>query len=174
MKRIGILSFVAVLVVACLLVGCRDDVTPMGDKDLPDNQTKYVSVYICGAVQNSGFFKIPEGTDVQTAVLEYARILDNGVLPAYSLEFVHDGDVIIVDYVVGKTRYSVTNVNGMYVVSRLGVDNVETDVINMLADYISANGKIRNNADLRSALGDKYNENFYKFYVSEDDYREDN
>lgn len=37
MKRIGILSFVAVLVVACLLVGCRDDVTPMGDKDLPDN-----------------------------------------------------------------------------------------------------------------------------------------
>lgn len=174
MKRIGILSFVAVLVVACLLVGCRDDVTPMGDKVLPDNQTKYASVYICGAVKNSGFFKIPEGTDVQTAVLEYARILDNGVLPAYSLEFVHDGDVIIVDYVVGKTRYSVANVNGMYVVSRLGVDNVETDVINMLADYISANGKIRNNDDLRSALGDKYNENFYKFYVSEDDYREDN
>ena len=65
--------------------------------------------------------------------------------------------MIIVDYVVGKTRYSVANVNGMYVVSRLGVDNVETDVINMLADYISSNGKIRNNADLRSALGDKYN-----------------
>lgn len=173
MKRVQVWLVSALLVVVLSLsCGCRDGVSPSGDKQLPDKQTKTISLYICGAVEHPGFYDVPEGTDVQTAVLEYARICDNGVLPADGLRFASDGDVIAVNFVVDKKSYSAVNVNGMYVTARLGAEGVADEVVNRLADYIEQHGAIRNYAELTEALGNFYKDNYYKFFVSKEDYRE--
>lgn len=86
---------------------------------------------------------------------------------------VSNGQVIIVGFAEGDGRYYSVNANGAFVAARMDVDGVSAEVVNALADYIEAHGKVHNRTELRAALGDYYQDNYYKFYVSEVDYRAD-
>ena len=168
-----IASLLVFISVVCMLVGCRSDrLTPNDDKQFGDNRQTTITVYICGAVVNPGYYALPQGVDVQTAI-GHAVLCDEGILPANSLEFVSDKDSIIVDFVDGNNvRHSSVNANGLKVLARAEAEGVSAEVINALADYIDKHDKIRNRTDLESALGDLYKDNYYKFYVSERDYLE--
>lgn len=155
------------------LFGCRDGMlTPSEDKFSPDNSTRLVSVYIDGAVENSGYHSIAEGTDVQTAVLG-AVLCEYGVLPTNGLEFVSDKMLIIVDFVDDNgNRRSCVNANGLAVRCRAEIEGISAVVVDVLADFLEQNGTVRNRHDLAKALGRHYQQNYYKFYVSEEDYCE--
>ena len=68
------------------------------------------------------------------------------------------------------TEYFSVNVNGGLILTRSRIDGIEADIINKLADYIETNGKITNRNMLKTALGDDYEDNYYKFYIDIDDY----
>lgn len=168
-RKIAIL--LVLIMVVCLFCGCRNDrLTPNDEKDFNGGKETSVQVYICGAVQNPGWYDLPQGVDVQTAV-EKAVLCDNGILPDNSLEFVKDKDCIYVGFVdEDYKRYDSVNANGLLIVTRSEVEGVSAEVVGALADYIELNGTIRNRTDLANALGDMYQNNYYKFYVSEVDY----
>lgn len=171
MKRLIVLLLI--LAVATSLVGCRDDLSPVKDKPINGGNNRTVRVYVDGAVEDPGYYDVAVGTDVQTVILTKARLCLNGVLPADGHVAVSNGQSIIIGFAEGDGRYYAVNANGAFVAARIDGNGVSADVINAVADYIEAHGKVHNRAELRAALGDYYQDNYYKFYVSEVDYRAD-
>lgn len=127
-------------------------------------------LYVSGAVQNDGYIYVPQVCDYKTA-LQIVGLVEHSVvsqdvamlIPAYS-------DVLIVNYRFNGEIRSSVNVNGVFVTSRLSIDGIEDEVIARLADYIEINGVISNRNQLKLALGDRYDENYYKFYIDVNDY----
>ena len=62
------------------------------------------------------------------------------------------------------------NVNGPLITLRMNVENVSPQVVDKLADYIEEHGKITDKTLLKQILGEDYADNYYKFFVSMDDY----
>lgn len=141
------------------------------NQDKPVIQTR--RLYVSGAVTNDGYVEVPQICDYKT-VLETVGIVDYSVLPTNLSDSIpgKNESLIINFYQDGRICYSV-NVNGLFVTSRLSVDGVDSDIINKIADYIQNNGVIKNRSQLKLALGDDYDENFYKFYIDETDYAQD-
>lgn len=171
MKRLMVL--LVILAVATSLVGCRDEMSPVGDKPINGGTNRTVSIYVDGAVENPGYYDVAVGTDVQTAVLTKAVLSMSGALPNDGHAAVKNGDSVIVGFVDGNGRYNSVNANSAFVKARMDVDGVSADVVDRLASYLETHGKVQNRTELRAALGDYYEDNYYKFYVSEVDYRAD-
>lgn len=135
----------------------------------PDT-TKYFRVYVCGAVANEGYVVVPEGSDY-SAVAERA-----GLLPV--TYFTQNPHTLVTEYISvlpldwydGEKARSCINVNGGYVTLRMEIEGISPDVINKIADYIELNGKITDKSMLKEILGEDYADNFYKFFVSVNDY----
>lgn len=152
------------------LCGCTDKLFPLKDNELNDVKPLEFTVYVCGAVQNEGYFTVPSGSDCFAAI-NLAGLTDASVLPAYADKLV-DGTVteIVVGYYCDGVRRDCVNVNGALVQNRIPVDGIDPTVINKIADYIDEFGKITDKTLLADILGDDYADNFYRFFVAREDY----
>ncbi len=127
-------------------------------------------LYVSGAVVNDGYIVIPQICDYRT-VLDKAGITDYTAVPANLKALVNNYvDSFVADFICDGKVCSSINVNGAFVTSRIEIEGVSGEVVDKLADYIEANGKITNRLQLKSALGDDYQENYYKFYIDVADY----
>ena len=163
---------VIMISIICLLL-CACGGGTLGEDELADRQPQTVSIYVCGAVENEGYYEINLGADYNE-LLGMAGLLTVSVPPTFSSSFV-DGSVtnVIVSYTDGKNAHNVINVNSQLITNRFEVDGLTSDVVNRLADYIEAHGKIGNRKQLGQALGDDYDDNYYKLFVAEIDYEID-
>lgn len=162
---------VAVLLMAVVVVVVLfSDLILRQPQDVDDN-SGYCRVYVSGAVETDGYVTVNEGTDV-AAVAHRMGMHKNGILPPVTTRFVKSGECIIVDFCIDGVSYSSVNVNGGYVVGRIVPEGVSAQAINALADYIEAYGKIRNRTQLRVALGELYEDNYYRFFIAEADYEQ--
>ncbi len=154
-----------------MLIFSSCSLSPLASRKTPVKNQKVYSVYVCGAVQNEGFVDVPEGSDY-AFLLEKAGVLSVTYYPTNILIIVTPRTkMLAVNYFDGEKSCYCVNVNGSAVTYRLDVENVDSSVIDILADYIERHGKIRNKATLRTVLGDEiYQSNFYKFYIDISDY----
>lgn len=176
-----ITTIIILLVIALGLCGCipqpyaeREISSSSNDgkQDKPTVPTR--TLYVSGAVQTDGYVTVPQICDYQQ-LLDIVGVTDNSVLPGnLSTIILSNVDTVILDFYCEDEAFSSVNVNGYFVTTRLLVDGVEETVINKLADYIEANGKITNRTKLLIALGDDYADNYYKFYIEISDYAQDN
>ena len=174
--RTRFLTTVILLLVICVtLCGCVSFGAALSDIEVV-NQPKpeKIRIYIFGAVQREGYYEVEVGTDYME-VLALAGLLPLSVPPTLSSSYV-DGTIteLTVGYYDGETvRFSI-NVNSVLIVARMPVDGLSETVVNKLAYYIEAHGKITNKDQVRQALGDDYAENHYKLYIAEIDYEKAN
>lgn len=156
------------LLVCVLLAGCST-LSPFADIVVSAEPEDTVTVYVSGAVEKTGYYTIAVGETYFFAI-EQAGLLPFG--------YIVDGEKIVrqnqlwiyVGYYLDGGYYDSINVNGVLVTQHLPVANVSDEVVLLLKNYVETNGKIRNNADMKLALGEYYEDNFYKFYVDEVDY----
>ncbi len=168
MKRNSLIIVLLICLVA--FCGCSMTLKPVNVSKNPNaNKSKY-TVYVSGAVATDGYVSVVVGSDIY-AVLSKAGLLDCSQTPENSTALVTEQTSnIIVNYRQNNRTYYSVNVNGAAIIYRLNVENVSEEVVNKLADYISQNGPIGNRAKLREALGEDYENNFYKFYIEQKDY----
>lgn len=168
---------IIVAIVALTFCGCSNTaqqfvLSPLKDVEIDDNSERYFLLYVCGAVQNEGYYTVKEGT-TYAQVVHLAGVLPQTVLPDYSMHFV-DGKttVVSVGYRDNGTNCSCINVNGSAVKYRRNVNGISSEVINLLADYLDIHGKITDKKQLQQILGSLYQDNYFKFFVEVDDYEE--
>lgn len=158
------------VVLLLMLVGCKID-QPLDDQQLPgNNNDNQLNIYVCGAVQNEGYISVEIGADY-FAVVNKAGILPQSKMPDFGDQLVDKNRlVVVVGYIENGISYDCINVNGPLVTRRTSIKNVDDAVVDILADFIENNGEIHNRKMLKLALGDFYQDNFYKFFVHEDSY----
>lgn len=168
MKRT--LIFIILTLCVTVLCGCSMPLKPAQTPSNSNEKTSTCTVYVSGAVANDGYVTVNIGSDYY-ALLTQAGLLDCSAMVENSSNVIK-GDVtqLIVNYIQNNRTYYSVNVNGAAVTYRLGAENISSNVINKLADYIEANGIISNRGELSVALGDDYNDNYYKFFIDEQDY----
>lgn len=164
------------LIVACvaLLGGCGSIQPPFGNVTLTTQQPSRYRIYVSGAVERDGYYEVEAGNDYFT-VVQLAGSLRETVLPSLATTFI-DGSVteLILGYYDGEARCDSINVNSELILFRIPIEGISTQIVNKLADYIIANGKITNRVQLQIALGDDYADNYYKLFIAEVDYEESN
>lgn len=165
-------KLVATLLILCsvLFAACN---FPFEDVTSPDIEPEKYTVYVFGAVENEGFFVVEEGADIQSVLL-LAKPVSDAVYAGNPLIVVTEQTKqIAVNYALNGKTYNVVNVNGYYVTAQKEIANVSSDVVRKIAEYIEQNGNIKNKNQLKDILDEQeYLENYYKFYVSVDDYEE--
>lgn len=151
------------------------EILPWGEKTninnvgLPNSYT----VYVCGAVQNEGYYRLYEGETYFVAIRE-AGLLVASAISSNAFAIVTEQPLpIFVDYIENGTVKNCINVNSQYFLLGLPIDGISLQVVNKIADYIENCGVIRNKKTLLAVLGDDDYENYhYKLYVAEADYEE--
>lgn len=148
--------------------------SPYQSQTFPSVTPTTYRVYICGAVQTEGYYIVMQGTTIGDAIA-YAGILPQTVLPPNAQDQVQSNCQIIVQYYQDDTFCDTINVNGIYVKNNLTVTNISADVIEKLHNYYTENGAITSKQILKQILTDEqYQQNFYKFFVAEEDYAKAN
>ncbi len=149
---------------------CNAKIMPFKAKQFSAKQPRVFSVYVCGAVENEGYVDIFEGTDYQSLILS-AGYIPQMVMPKTPYAVVReDVSTVVLNYFDGQKECYCINLNGAVVSDNLPCENVSPQVIEKLHNYVVANGKISDRALLKQILGNDYQDNFYKFFVSESDY----
>lgn len=139
-----------------------------------DDDSAKRTLYVSGAVQTDGYVTIPQLCDYKT-VLEIVGLTECSLMPEDVTRLVDEGiDHWFVDYTYDGINYLSVNVNGVYVITRATIEGLDPLIVNKLADYIEAYGTITNRDQLRLALGDCYESNYYKFYIDQLDYAQGN
>lgn len=169
MKNVVTRCFAVIFMLAftcCLTCCCA---SPLSEREINASQNVFFDLYVCGAVENEGFYRVKEGTSY------YEIICSAGVLPETYMpdnaSSVADRSVsqLIVNYFEhGKVGYAV-NVNGI-LPNGEDVYGIPNEITNSVSSYVYAHGKIKNKNVLKRVLGEKYSDFGYKFYVSVEDY----
>ena len=130
-----------------------------------------MKVYVCGAVACEGYVEVEAGSTYAQA-LQLAGLLTVSVLPSYASTTIDSSRTsIVVGYNDGQERQCV-NLKSTLIVLRTNIDGIAPEIVNKLADYIEEHGKFTNKQQLELALGADYLDNYYKFFVAEEDYEE--
>ena len=166
------LTSVILLLFLCV-VFCACDAffdLPFSSLEIENQSGKTFRIYVYGAIENEGYVEVPSGSAYDTAI-RIAGLLEQSVLPNFAATTV-DGSLtqIAVEYNDGTKARESINVNGAVVLNRVPVEGISIDIINKIADYIEQHGRITNKQVLEKILGDDYSDNFYKFFVAEEDY----
>lgn len=164
------LALVIILILLCTCLGGCTDISPFKTVSSNAKTEKSFRVYVCGAVANEGYVTVSEGSDYN-ALLNAAGILPQTYLRQNPETIVTETTgVVAFAWFDGFQARSCVNVNGGYVTMRIDIDGIDPSVINKIADYIELHGKITDKTLLQEILGNDYEQNFYKFFVSVDDY----
>lgn len=148
--------------------------SPYQSQTLPGVTPTTYRVYICGAVQNEGYYNVAQGTTIGDAIA-LAGILPQTVLPTNLQVYVQSNMQIVVEYLCDDAHHVGINVNGAYVISNTPAPNIPADVMEKLHNYYIQNGVITNKQILKQILTEEqYQQNHYKFFVAEEDYAKAN
>ncbi|MBQ8433973.1 MAG: SLBB domain-containing protein [Clostridia bacterium] len=148
--------------------------SPYQSQTLPSATPTTYRVYICGAVQNEGYYNVVQGTTIGDAIA-LAGILPQTVLPTNLQVYVQSNMQIVVEYLCDDAHHVGINVNGAYVISNTPAPNIPADVMEKLHNYYIQNGVITNKQILKQILTEEqYQQNHYKFFVAEEDYAKAN
>ena len=173
MKKWCVALILILALCATALGGCDGStLSPWGEKNAPNNvhkPTNY-SVYVCGAVENEGYYQVSEGGTYFQAIEQAGLLQQSSFSPNFYSIVTGDQLAVAVRYTQNDVVYECVNLNNASLVLGLPVQNVPDEVVGKIANYIANYGKIHNKSQLRTALGDDYEDNFYKFYVAEADY----
>lgn len=173
MKTRFLTTVILLLAVCITLCGCGIFDAPLGGAEVPNRpKGQQVKIYICGAVQQEGYYSVEVGADYFDAI-RLAGILPQSALPLPNTAFVNAGvKRIAVGFYEGGKSYDSVNVNGYAIVNRWSIDGLADSIVNKLADYIDEHGAIVNKQQLKLVLGTDYAANHYKLFVAESDYEE--
>ena len=163
--------FWCLIVSLCLcFCGCSVDFTPFKTHVSDAKPAKVYNVYVFGAVAEEGYGEVAGGADYSMLV-EEAGIIAQTYLPDFPYTLVKSTTKqLAVNYFDGENMCYCVNVNGPLITLRMNVENVSPQVVDKLADYIEEHGKITDKTLLKQILGEDYADNYYKFFVSMDDY----
>ena len=184
MKRT--IALACILIVAILLFcscdGSFDLVTISGDgfnkptispykpQTIDTKDTTTFTVYVCGAVQNEGYYVVEQGTTIADAIA-LAGILPQTIFPQNATTYIKFDCQIAVQYSENGTKYNCMNVNSMFVWYNLSYNNIPSEVIAKLHDYYVNHGPITSKQMVKQILNEEqYQQNHYKIYVAEVDY----
>lgn len=168
MKRGLTVVVILLLAVTMLLYGCDTALAPLSIQDNEKTSVCY-KVYVSGAVENDGYYNVLQGATVLDAITQ-AGILDKTVLPENVYETIKQDTAIYLDYLQNyEIRFSI-DLNGGLIAYNVNVEGIDADVIESIRNYVFANGKITNKNVLKLILGEKYADNYYKFYIGAEDY----
>ena len=127
-------------------------------------------LYVSGAVMTDGYVTIPQICDYKT-LFDIVGVTEFTSMPQDLSKLIEDNqDSYIANFTYDGVNYTSVNVNSVYVTARLSIDGVASAIVDKLADYIEAYGAITNRNQLKLALGDDYENNYYKFYIGKLDY----
>ena len=144
--------------------------SPYQNQTLPNKGEVTFKVYVCGAVQNEGYYIVPEGKTVAD-VVAMAGLLPETIMPQNATTYIKNNCQIAVDYHQNGATFSCLNVNGATVKYNLPAENISADIIQKLHTYLINYGKIANKQVLKQILtAEEYQQNHYKFFVTEADY----
>lgn len=172
MKKSFVLALI-LLILCVTICGCdASTIFPLGDKQIEDKITETFRVYVCGAVQNEGYYEVRSGCDYQSVIM-LAGIIEQTVFSNNSLTVVtSETAYIVVNYKENGVIYNSINANNPLIAAQLLEDGISLEIVNKIADYVEIFGKITNKQALATALGSDYEDNFFKFFVAMEDYEE--
>ncbi len=144
---------------------------PFETRPLEKIEPEIFRVYVCGAIANEGFVEISEGTDYRQLVY-MAGYIPQTVMPNTPYAVVsRKTETFILRYYDGAKFCYCTNINGAAVKDRLEIENVSTEVVDKIANYLEKYGKITDKTQLKYILNEEeYQNSYYKFFVSREDY----
>ena len=158
------------LLILCLIFGSCCNGFLLDEIELPKQTVRTFTIYLSGAVERDGYYKVQSGTTYYE-LFQLAGVLDETVLPSFCSNLIDSSTSFVwLDFYDGQQHLNSVNVNGKLIEYRLEIDGISPDVVNKIADYIEQNGKVHNRQQLRNALGSDYEDNYYKFYITQDDY----
>lgn len=144
------------------------NITPSVNVVSKSAETKYISVYIGGAVLNEGWHEVPEGTRL-FQLLDVVKPHKSYSCP-YSLTLkLEDGKHYLVNYLQnGIVRYPV-NVNSTMFNAFAQTVEVDSDVINLLLKRREAlGGEFSSKEQILFAVGESvFSEIYYKLFIGE-------
>lgn len=144
---------------------------PFETRQLEKIEQETFLVYVCGAVENEGFVEISEGADYRQLVY-FAGYIPQTVMPATPYAVVsRETETFILRYYDGTKFCYCTNVNGAAVKDRLEIENISPEIVDKIANYLEKYGKITDKTQLKHILNEEeYQDSYYKFFVSMEDY----
>ena len=170
MKKVVGFIFIFVLPFVCFS-GCADMSPAKSESSSSQlDSTKTYRVYVCGAVAVESYVEVPEGADYSMLVEKAGRIAVTYFVQNPQTLVTADTKVLLLNWFDGGKAVDCVNVNGGYVTMRQPIEGIAPEIINKIADYIEEHGKITDKVVLKEVLGQDYDNNFYKFFVSVDDY----
>lgn len=133
-----------------------------------DTTREVYTVFVCGAVQNSGYYTFEFG-ETYYDVLSRAGLLDLSYLQNMDNMISADVSEILCNfYEDGKEIYPI-NVNSDLFGTLYGNANIQTDIANKIIDYIRVNGKLKNKEQLLEVLTqEEWAKVFYRIYIGRD------
>ena len=148
----------------------KPTLSPYQNQTIPTVVPQTYTVYICGAVQNEGYYTVVQGTTIGDAI-SLAGLLSQTVLPDNSQMYVQINMQIVVQYLYDGARHVGINVNGLYVISNIPTAHISAEVMEKLHNYYMQNGVITNKQILKQILTEEqYQQSHYKLFVAEEDY----
>ncbi len=170
-------SVALILILFCCmfaLASCGDKtVSPYKPQTTPNNIGKTFTVYVCGAVEREGYYTATEGQTIADIVALAGFNAQTYITEDMSL-FVLQDLQICVGYIQDNKIFPAVNLNGAHVQFNLPMDNVSDAVLQKLHDYYVQKGKFTNKNILKFLLTEEeYQQNYYKFFVSEEYYEAD-
>ena len=138
-----------------------------------DLRKKTYKVYVCGAVENEGYYEVLEGAIYLDAIVKAGLLQCSRLTDLANKRVDRQQSTVVVQYVEdGKVRYCY-DVNWEYFSLRLPMEGLSPSVVDKIADYLETRGKITNKAVLLEILGaEDYAEYHYKLYIAEADFEE--
>lgn len=173
MKKYFGLAWILIISLCVILCGCERAALSPWSAQISlniDGKPKTLNVYVYGAVENEGYYAVEEDETYFVAIRQ-AGILGQSYL-AFNAYSIVDGNQlsITVPYVENGAVRACINVNHESILNRRSREELSDTVINKIADYVQANGKITDKSVLRNVLDDDYENYHYKLYVAEADY----
>lgn len=167
MKRLAV-AVIFILAICMTLAGCG--ISPYGADRAENVGENYFDIYVCGAVEREGYYRVKAGTSC-TDVIALAGILPQSMLPAWYTDTVTvRTKELVVNYYDGEQLRYCVNANSPEIAYRMSIDGIPDEVVALIADYTEAHGTICNKAQLSTALGEWAEEYCYRFYVAAEDY----
>lgn len=151
------------------LCACTQEDFPFANRQMAGVAPKVFCVYVCGAVQTEGYVEVQEGADIRQLVL-LAGYIPQTEMPSLPYALVTNTSALVLRYFDGSKFCYCTNLNGAAAQNCLA-ENVPLEVQQKIAAHLKQQGKISDRTQLKQILTQQeYDDNFYKYFVSEEDY----
>ena len=174
MKKNYGFALISIFLLCLTFCGCDlSKLSPWKGKEVQNNDSKpqQCQIYVCGAVENEGYYYVTEGETYFDAISQ-AGLLAQSSLPSISSRIVNTRvSFVVVPYRENGAVHECINANHPFFSARLPMEGLTDGIVNKIADYLETYGAIHNKNVLSVVLGEQDYANYhYKLYIAEADY----